>query len=514
MSTKRKDTKVVIVGAGFAGFRATHRLARAGLSVTLIDRNNFHLFQPLLYQVATTGLNPSEISSVIRGNFNKFCNVRVIKAAMTGVDRDKKVVICDEIGMEFPYDYLLLCAGGKTSYFGNDHWAEIAPGLKTLDDAAGIRNRFLESFERAELATDIEEIKRLTTVVIIGGGPTGVELAGSFAELRSQVLSKDFRGFDPSKARVILLEGGPTLLNGYDQKLSDYTKKRLEKVGVEVYLEQRVTDISEEGVTAGEQSFRSANIIWAAGVEGHPLAKEIAPEVTPRNGIVVNSDLSVPGDPTVFACGDMAYFSHDERFPRGLPGIAQVAMQQGDAAAKNILARLEGKPTHNFVYFDKGKMATIGRSAAVVESGSLKLKGFAAWYAWLFIHLIYLVEFQDRLAVFFRWMWAYFTWHWGVRIIFQAKPMIPEPSVKTPSTDVPEGAQAAVDLKTSTQTESPGEQASAVPEKIEDQHHVAEKQEVLDQKASQSGSEVGVSHTTTSDDASPTTGDEKQISEP
>ncbi len=428
MSTNKKATRVVIVGAGFAGLRAAYRLARAGLQVTLIDRNNYHLFQPLLYQVATTGLNPSEISSVIRGNFSKFQNLRVIKGSLTGVDRENKVAKCADIGMDLPYDYLILCAGGRTSYFGNDHWAALAPGLKTLDDAAGIRNRFLESFERAELSTEPDEIQRLTTVVIIGGGPTGVELAGSFAELRSQVLARDFRGFDPSKARVILLEGGPTLLNGYDAKLAEYTKKRLEKVGVEVFLNQRVTDISEQGVTAGDTVFASANVIWAAGVEGHSLAKELVSEVTPRNGIVVNADLSIPGDEAVYACGDMAYFAHDERYPKGLPGVAQVAMQQGDIAAKNILLRLDGKDGQTFRYFDKGKMATIGRSAAVAESGSFKLKGFLAWYAWLFIHVIYLVEFQDRLMVFFRWMWAYFTWHWGVRIIFQAKPLLPSES--------------------------------------------------------------------------------------
>lgn len=458
MSNIDKATRVVIVGAGFAGLRAAYRLARAGLKITLIDRNNYHLFQPLLYQVATTGLNPSEISSVIRGNFSKFQNLKVIKGSLSGVDRDKKIVRCDDIGMEFPYDTLILCAGGRTSYFGNDHWSEIAPGLKTLDDAAGIRNRFLENFERAELATDPEEIQRLTSVVIIGGGPTGVELAGSFAELRSQVISKDFRSFDPSKARVILLEGGPTLLNGYDPKLADYTKKRLEKVGVEVFLNERVTDISALGVNTGDRAFGSANVIWAAGVEGHPLAKQLVDEVTPRNGIVVNADLSVPGDENVYACGDMAYYAHDERYPKGLPGVAQVAMQQGDLAAKNILAKLAGKPTQTFRYFDKGKMATIGRSAAVAESGSLKLKGFMAWYAWLFIHVIYLVEFQDRLVVFFRWLWAYFTWHWGVRIIFVAKPLKPHEPPKKDESD-PAPAPEVVVAPDAPPSESPPKEA-------------------------------------------------------
>lgn len=423
MSSKAKQTRVVIVGAGFAGLRATHRLARAGAQVTLIDRNNYHLFQPLLYQVATTGLNPSEISSTVRGNFSGFKNVRVIKAELSGVDREAKKAFCDNGALEFPYDFLILCAGGKTGYFGNDHWASVAPGLKTLDDATAIRNRFLENFEKAELCTDHEEMVRLTSVVIIGGGPTGVELAGSFAELRSQVLNKDFRSFDPAKSTVTLVEGGPCLLIGYDPKLSEYTKKRLEKRGVDVHLNVRVTDITSEGVVAGDKVYASANVIWAAGVEGLPLAKQLANEVTPRNGIVVKPDLTLPDDDRTYACGDMAFFSHDERYPKGLPGVAQVAMQQGDLAARNILATLDGKDRKTFRYFDKGKMATIGRTAAVAEAKGLKMKGLVAWLAWLFIHVIYLAEFQDRVFVFLRWIWSYLTWNWGVRIIFQAKPL-------------------------------------------------------------------------------------------
>lgn len=450
MSKKAEETRVVIVGAGFAGLRAAHRLARARVKVTLIDRNNYHLFQPLLYQVATTGLNPSEISSTVRGNFGRFKNVRVVKAELTGVDRAAGKAFCkaEEQELEFSYDYLLLCAGGKTSYFGNDHWSSVAPGLKTLDDAAAIRNRFLQNLESAELCTDKEAIPRLTSVVIIGGGPTGVELAGSFAELRSQVLHRDFRCFDPSQARVVLVEGSPTLLNGYHPKLAEYTKKRLERVGVEVFLNVRVTDITSTGVIAGDRVFESANVIWAAGVEGLPLAKQLAPEVTPRNGIVVNPDLTVPGDEAVYACGDMAYFGHDERYPKGLPGVAQVAMQQGDLAAKNMLAHMAGRERKPFRYFDKGKMATIGRSAAVAETGAIKLKGFIAWCAWLFIHVIYIAEFQDRVVVFLRWVWSYFTWHWGVRIIFEAKHLDNAPGVapakSLPSVAATEAAPAVV----------------------------------------------------------------------
>lgn len=440
------------MGAGFAGLAAAQRLARSKVSVTLIDRHNYHLFQPLLYQVATSGLNPSEITSNVRGNFGRYPNVRVIKASVTGVDRAQRQVICDDGALSFPYDDLILCAGGRTSYFGNDHWAEIAPGLKSLDDATAIRNRFLNNFERAELTEDREEICRLTSVVIIGGGPTGVELAGSFAELRSKVFKRDFRGFDPSRSKVTLLEGGPSLLAGYDAKLSAYTKKQLEKVGVEVKLDTRVTEITAEGVVTADAVFASANVIWAAGVEGHPYANRWVDQVTPRNAIVVQPDLTVPGEEHIYACGDLANFTHDERFPRGLPGVAQVAMQQGDLAARNILASRRGKPRQTFRYFDKGKMATIGRSAAVAEAKGLKMKGPLAWLAWLFIHVIYLVEFQDRVVVFLRWLWAYVTWHWGVRIIFPdqrgpapvlAAPQPAEPSETEKPTEPEEPAQSA-----------------------------------------------------------------------
>lgn len=456
-----KDTRVVIVGAGFAGLRAAHRLAKAGAQVTVIDRNNYHLFQPLLYQVATTGLNPSEITSVVRGNFSKFPNVRVVKAELSGVDKAARKVFCNNAKLEYAYDYLILCAGGKTGYFGNDQWAAVAPGLKTLDDATAIRNRFLENFEKAELSTDPEEIRRLTSVVIIGGGPTGVELAGSFAELRGQVLAQDFRSFNPAEATVTLLEGGPTLLTGYDAKLADYTKKRLEKVGVDVRLGARVTDISALGVTVGNTIYSSANVIWAAGVEGLPLAKELVDEVTSRNGIVVNADLSIPEDPRVYACGDMAYFAHDERYPKGLPGVAQVAMQQGDTAARNILAELQGREKKTFHYFDKGKMATIGRSAAVAEAKGVKMKGPLAWLAWLFVHVFYLVEFQDRMVVFLRWVWSYVTWHWGVRIIFASPELSAPKGLNTTTESV--GQQSLgdnPDTDPSPSVESPQESSS------------------------------------------------------
>ena len=257
-------------------------------------------------------------------------------------------------------------------------------------------------------------------VVVIGGGPTGVELAGAFAELRSKVLARDYRAFDPKEIQVFLIEAGPALLSGYDEKSSVYTKKRLERLGVKVFLNERVTDIDAKGVTTQEQFFSSSNIIWAAGVEGHPLAKMATDKLDPRGRILVTPELLIEGETDIFACGDMTYFGHDERFPRGLPGVAPAAMQQGQRAAKNIIALINGTETKPFEYFDKGKMATIGRSAAVAEAGRMKMRGFLAWCAWLFIHLLYLVEFQDRIIVFMRWIWSYLTWQWGVRIIFDA----------------------------------------------------------------------------------------------
>ena len=263
-------------------------------------------------------------------------------------------------------------------------------------------------------------MEELTSVVVIGGGPTGVELAGAFAELRSKVLGRDFSEFDPKEVKVVLVEGSPNLLNGYDQKSSRYAKSRLERMGVEVLLEERVVDVRDDGVQTGERFLKSRNVIWAAGVEGNPLARVVSDSVDARGRLFVTPDLRVEGEEDIYACGDMTHFPHDERFPRGLPGVAPVAIQQGQRAAKNILLRIEGKEGKPFQYFDKGKLATIGRSAAVAEADGFKIRGFSAWVAWLFVHLLYLAEFQDRVLVCLRWIWSYLTWYWGVRLIFSA----------------------------------------------------------------------------------------------
>lgn len=420
MSKNSDAPHVVIIGAGFAGLNAAQTLAMKKVRVTLVDRNNYHLFQPLLYQVASTGLNPSEISAIVRSNFRKLKNVRVLMAEMTGLNKDQKRIEFNRGEFALDYDYLILGLGGKTSYFGNDQWADMAPGLKSLDDAVTIRNRLLNSFEQAEREADPTTFDALTSVVVIGGGPTGVELAGAFAELRGQVITHDFRSFEPKDIKVTLLEGGPTLLNGYDPKSSQYTKERLEKLGVEVLLNERVTDVTPEGVRTQNRFLFSHNIVWAAGVEGNPLSGMVTDKIDNRGRVLITATLEVEGESDIYACGDMTYYGHDERYPRGLPGVAPVALQQGKRAALNILARIQGGESKPFRYFDKGRMATIGRSAAVAETTSLKMRGFLAWVAWLFVHLLYLVEFQDRLVVFMRWVWSYITWHWGVRLIFAA----------------------------------------------------------------------------------------------
>ena len=418
---KDKQTHVLIVGAGFAGMKAAQVLGRRkDIRVTLVDKNNYHLFQPLLYQVASTGLNPSEISSTVRHTFRKRKNVKVLRAELTAVDKETRTVTFNGGTFTLEYAYLMLCVGGRTCYFGNDQWEETAPGLKSLEDAVNIRNRLLKSLEDAERLGDAVDMEQLTSVVVIGGGPTGVELAGAFAELRSKVLNNDYRSFEPKNVQVTLVEAAPNLLLGYDEKSSEYTRKRLEKLGVKVLLNEGVTDISEEGVTTKERFLPSTNVIWAAGVEGHPLARMVTDQIDKRGRVLVTPELLIEGESNIYACGDMTYFGHDERFPRGLPGVAPAAIQQGDRAARNILATLDGKETKKFEYFDKGKMATIGRSAAVAEAGPMKMRGFLAWCAWLFIHLLYLVEFQDRVIVFMRWIWSYITWQWGVRIIFGA----------------------------------------------------------------------------------------------
>jgi NADH dehydrogenase len=410
--------RVVIIGGGFAGLAVAKGLRKAPVEITLVDRSNHHLFQPLLYQVAMGGLNPAEIASPIRNVLRSQKNVTCWMAEVTSIDREARSVELDHGRQSLTYDTLILAAGGKTSYFGHDEWAAVAPGLKTLSDALDIRHRVLTALEKAERCEDPKEREHLMTMVVIGGGPTGVEMAGGLAELTRSVLRWDFRKIQPHQARVILLEGGPRLLPAMDPPLSEYTAKRLAKMGVEVRLGERVQTLEEGRVVTDKEELQAANIVWAAGVGGNPLAKMLGVEVDRGGRLPVEPDLRVAGLENVYCLGDMAAYCHPHTYGgKPLPGLAPVAMQQGQWAAKNILAQLKSKPTKPFAYFDKGSMATIGRTAAVAASGGLRFTGLLAWFAWLFIHVIYLVDMQNQLLVIARWIWAYFTWKWNARLI-------------------------------------------------------------------------------------------------
>ncbi len=390
-------------------------LRRAPVHVTLIDRSNHFLFQPLLYQVAMAGLAPAEIAAPIRGLLRKQANVQVLLAEVTGADRHKQCIFTRECP-PIHYDYLVLAPGACNHYFGHDDWAEVAPGLKDLDDAIEIRRRVLLSFEAAEREMDPEARRRLLTFVVIGGGPTGVELAGAIAELATYVLSRDFRSIRPDSTRVLLVEGGDRILSSFDPVLSRRARESLESMGVQVITGKHVTAIEPSAVTIGQERIEATTVLWAAGVRASPLGAQVG-LITDRQGrVVVNADCSVPDYPNVFVIGDAASFTTaGETQP--LPGISPVAMQQGRFVARQIARQIEGKPSETFHYFDKGVMATIGRSRAVARIGKVKLSGFIAWLAWLALHIVYLIDFRNRMLVLIDWAWSYFTYQRGSRLI-------------------------------------------------------------------------------------------------
>ncbi|RRJ97581.1 NAD(P)/FAD-dependent oxidoreductase [Opitutaceae bacterium TAV4] len=410
---------VVILGGGFAGLAAARVLDTPRLRVTLVDRQNHHLFQPLLYQVATAGLAAPDIAQPLRHILARQENLTTLMAGVRGIDLDaQRVQLADT---NLPYDYLIVALGARTGYFGNNHWAQYAPGLKTLDEATRLRREMLLAFERAEAAPDTREHQSLLSFVVVGGGPTGVETAGALAELARQALVDDFRRIDPSLARVHLIEAGPRLLPMFSPSQSDYTRRRLEKMGVTVHLNTAVRDLGEGWVRAGERRIDSVITIWAAGVEGSPVARTLSGVSLDRAGRVqVAPDLSLPAHPNVFVAGDLAALT-DARGVR-VPGVAPAAAQMGRHAARQILADLAGpasrlRERRPFIYRDKGSMATIGRSAAVAQVGRLRWRGWAAWVAWLTIHLYFLVGLRNRLVIFLQWTWAYWTWQRGSRII-------------------------------------------------------------------------------------------------
>jgi NADH dehydrogenase len=405
---------VVVVGGGFGGLWAARALRRAPVTVTLVDRRNHHLFQPLLYQVATAALSPADIAAPIRSVLRHQRNCEVMMGEVVDVDRSARQILLADGGV-LPYDYLVVATGATHAYFGHPEWEPIAPGLKTVDDATEIRRRFLLAFEAAEQESDDEARRALLTFVIVGAGPTGVEMAGAVAEIARKALVRDFRHIDPRSARVILLEGGPRVLSAYDERLSAYAQGTLERMGVEVRTNSIVTNIEDGRVYVGDEVIRARNVVWAAGVTASPLGKKLDSPTDRVGRVQVEPDLSLPGDPRVFVIGDLAALAGKDG--KQLPGVAQVAMQQGRRAAANIAADLRGAPRTPFRYRDKGNMATIGRRAALLDSRLVKLKGWVAWVVWLFIHIISLIGFRNRVSVFIQWAWSYVTWQRGARLI-------------------------------------------------------------------------------------------------
>lgn len=419
----RKTSHVVVLGAGFGGLFFCKHFRHPAARVTLVDRTNHHLFQPLLYQVATAGLSAPEIAQPIRSVFSNRLDITVLLDEAMNFDLANRQVILRENTLA--YDFLVLAMGSQTGYFGHPEWEQFAPGLKTLEDALRIRNRILLAFEMAENERNVSERDKLMTIVIVGGGPTGLELAGAFAELARTVLKRDFRRIDPTQARIILLEGAPRLLANYPPGLSASAQRQLEALGVQVRTATLVKNIrAGEVELASGEIIRPGNIIWAAGISAVPLTQKLGLELDRAGRIKVNPDLSVPGCPEIFAIGDLALVMENAGQP--VPGICPAAMQMGRHVARIIESELDSGANHParppFKYCDKGTMATIGRSAAVAWIGRLKLSGFPAWLTWLFVHLIFLIGFRNRLAVLLQWTYSYFAYKRGARIITEVPP--------------------------------------------------------------------------------------------
>jgi NADH dehydrogenase len=405
---------VVIVGAGFGGLNAAMALGRAPVQVTLIDQHNYHLFQPLLYQVATAGLSPGNIAYPIRAVVRKQANTRVLLAEVAGIDTvARKVILRDS---EIAYDFLILATGARHSYFSHPEWEKFAPGLKTIDDALAIRRRILLSFEHAEIETDAEKRKALLTFVVIGGGPTGVELAGAISEIAYKVMAQDFRSIDTREARTILVEAGPHILPAFPEELSIHAASDLAKLGVEVRTNSPVTAIGPGVVTIKDQAVHAGTVLWAAGVTASNLAQALHVPLDRAGRVLIHADLTIPKHPEVFVIGDLAALT-DPKSGKLLPGVAPVAMQQGRHAAANIQRAIQREALKPFHYWDRGIMATIGRNAAIASIGRITLTGFVAWIAWLFVHILFLIGFRNRLIVLFDWAWAYLSFQRSARLI-------------------------------------------------------------------------------------------------
>ena len=405
----------VIIGGGFAGLAAAKRLANeASVRVTLIDRRNHHLFQPLLYQVAMAGLSPAEIAAPIRSILSNARNLNVVCSEVKSLDANRKLIVTED--SEISYDYLLMACGAKHGYFGNEHWEPFAPGLKTIEQATEIRRRVLGSFEKAEATDNPDERKKLLTFVVVGGGPTGVELAGAIGEMSRYTLSKDFRNIDPSSARVILVEAEPRILGMFDESMAAKAMRFLEQLGVQIWTSSRVTNIDADGVELADEKIRAGTVLWAAGVKASSLGQKSGFECDRAGRVVVQKDLSVPEHSNVFVAGDQCSFV-DPKTGRQLPGQAPVAAQQGRFIADTILHDIAGTNRSEFKYVDKGQMATVGRSRAIAEVGKFRFAGFFAWLVWLVVHIFFLTGFRNRFFVVLSWAWSFFTFRRGARLI-------------------------------------------------------------------------------------------------
>ncbi len=417
MTAEGGRRRVVIVGAGFGGLNAAKALKNAPVEVTVIDRRNHHLFQPLLYQVAAAALNPSDIAVPIRRILRRQRNVEVLLGEATSIDTSTKTLRLRD--GELRYDYLIVATGATHSYFGNERWARVAPGLKTIEDALLIRRRVLLAYENAERERDPAVQRQWLSFVIVGGGPTGVELAGALAEISRHTLEKDFRRIDPTRARVILVESASRVLPTYPPDLSESARRQLLKLGVEVHTDAKVTEVDEWGATLLKERILARTVLWAAGVAASPLAKTLAAPLDRAGRVEVEEDLSLPGHREVFVIGDLA----SVRFGgRPVPGVAPAAIEEGRHVAKNISREIRGQARLAFRYRDKGTLATIGRAAAVADLGRLKLTGLVAWLAWLVVHIFFLIGFRNRVLVLFEWAWSYFTTDRGARLITDVSP--------------------------------------------------------------------------------------------
>ncbi|MFQ5685330.1 MAG: NAD(P)/FAD-dependent oxidoreductase [Candidatus Scalindua sp.] len=406
--------RIIVVGGGFAGLNAAKILGNSkGCKVTLIDRRNHHLFQPLLYQVAMAALSPAEIAAPIRNILSGYKIINVIQDEVKEIKPESHYINTDH--NEYDYDYLILACGSHHSYFGNEGWEKYAPGLKTIEQATEIRRRVLTAFEEAEREESFNQQIKYLTFVIVGGGPTGVELAGAIGEMSRYTLTKDFRRIDPTLTRIILLEGGNRILPSFSSKLSVLATRYLEKLGVLVWTSRLVTSIDSEGVYVGDEQILSATVLWAAGIQASGIGKKLGVDRDSQGRVIVEPDLSLRKYPDIFVVGDQAHFSHQTDKP--LPGLAPVAVQQGRFVAKNIIRELGGQTRHVFKYMNKGQMATIGRSKAIVECGSLEFGGFTAWVTWLLVHIYFLAGFKNRTIVVLNWAWSYLTFHRGARLI-------------------------------------------------------------------------------------------------